>query len=329
MKKVYLLCCFLVTVILANDSAGLLQLSQKNHLEPIPKSKLELLKLIENPKSVLTQEKIELGKMLFFDPRLSKSNLISCNTCHNLGMGGVDGISHAIGHKWAVNPLLLNSPTVYNAVFAFSQLWNGKSSDLADQARGPVHADFEMASSAQEIEEKLKKIQGYKKYFQQAYGSDVKINFDLVVDAIAAFEATLVTPSRFDEFLLGNINALNENEKEGLRIFIEKRCAACHKGVGLGGAMKVFRHDRYTYSDLGDFRGNDNKLVKVPTLRNITQTAPYFHNGAVWNLKDAIYEMAKVQLNIKISSHEADRLVDFLKTLDGKKPQIQYPMLPY
>lgn len=329
MKKLLIILITLITSVFSNEEISLQQLAKKNHLEPIPKSRIELLKLIDNEKSPITDKKIELGKTLFFDPRLSKSNLISCNTCHNLGLAGVDGLSKAIGDNWKSNPLHLNSPTVYNSVFSFYQLWNGSVEDLKTQISGPIHADFEMASSKEEIEEKLKKITGYKVLFENAYGENSAITFEKVSDAIAAFESTLVTPSRFDDFLHGNENALNENEKKGLKIFIDKRCAQCHKGVGLGGTKVVFRHDRYTYSDVGDFRGNENKLVKVPTLRNISQTAPYFHNGVIWNLKEAIIEMGKVQLNMKLDKEDIDRLYDFLNSLDGEKPKIIYPSLPY
>lgn len=328
-RNLSVLFIFLTVILAANDETSLLELAKKNHLQAIPKSKLELLQIIEDPTNSLTQEKIELGKILFFDPRLSKSNLISCNTCHNLGMGGVDGVSKAIGHEWQPNPLHLNSPTVYNAVFFSHQLWDGRVDDLKGQISGPIHANFEMASSAQEIEEKLQNIKGYKKLFQNAFGINAEISFDEVVKAIAAFESTLVTRSRFDDFMLGDENALTQNEKEGLKIFINKRCAKCHKGYALGGWKVFFRHDRYKYTNIGSFQGNQNKLIKVPTLRNITQTAPYFHNGMIWSLEETIYEMGKIQLNTKLKQIEVDRLLDFLKSLDGEKPKIIYPNLPF
>lgn len=329
MKKIVLSLFILSNLSLAIDDEELLSLAKKNHLAPIPKSKLELLELIDNPNSPLSDEKIELGKVLFFDPRLSSSGLISCHTCHNLGLGGADGISVATGHKWQENPLHLNSPTVYNSVFSFSQFYDGRSPDLADQAVGPIHADFEMASSAKEIEDKLSSIKGYQKLFDDAYGVGTKMTFDKVTDAIAAFESILITPSRYDDYLLGDIKALSDEEKEGFRLFMDKRCVSCHRGVALGGVLRFFRYDRFSYNDIGGFSGNDNNLVKVPTLRNITQTAPYFHNGTVWDLKETIFEMAKVQLNIKISDDEANKILEFLKSLDGDKPKVTYPMLPF
>lgn len=326
MKKIFVILS-LFSFLFSNDEL-LLELAKKNHLEAIPENKIELLKLT-NQSFIVTNEKIELGKTLFFDPRLSKSNLISCNTCHNLALGGADGVSSAIGHNWSENPMKLNSPTVYNAVFAFYQNYSGNIDNLQTQVSGPIHASFEMASSKDEIEKKLRKINGYKTLFEKAYGKSAKIDFEELTEAIAAFESTLITPSRFDRFLLGESDALNSNEKKGLEIFINKRCAQCHKGVALGGSKVVFRHDRYTYSNIGGFKGNENQLVKVPTLRNISQTAPYFHNGAILDLKDAIIEMGKIQLNLKLSKEDVDYLYDFLKSLDGEKPKIIYPMLPY
>lgn len=326
MKIIWLILTLLL--FLDANSIKIRELALKCELAPIPINKSQLLKLVDDPKNIMTKSKIELGKNLFFDPRISKSNLISCNTCHNLGLGGVDGLSQATGHLWQKNPSHLNSPTVYNAVFAFSQFWDGRSLDLADQAKGPIQAHFEMASTPQEVEKKLNKIKGYKKLFIDAYGKNTKITFDKVADSIAMFEKTLITPSRFDSFLLGDDNALNDSEKIGLETFIEKRCVSCHKGVGLGGVMRYFVKHKFTYSHIGDFSGNENKLVKVPTLRNITQTAPYFHNGMIWNLKDAILEMARVQLMLQISDDEASSIELFLRSLDGEKPNIIYPILP-
>ena len=205
-KKIVAIIIVTITMAHAYSEISLLELAKKNHLSPIPKEPLELLQLIENPENRLTDDKIELGKILFFDPRLSKSNLISCNTCHNLALGGVDGLSTAIGHKWQVNPLHLNSPTVYNAVFYSFQTYSGAIDDLKTQAIGPLHANFEMASSAIEIEEKLQKIKGYKILFQKAFGNDAKLSFDEVVKAIESFESTLITPSRFDDFMSGMPN---------------------------------------------------------------------------------------------------------------------------
>lgn len=327
MKKILLLISVIINWLDAD--VILHQKALKAKLEPIPSSTHKLLKLIDDPTNPITDNKIKLGKKLFFDPRLSRSNLISCNTCHNLALGGVDGISAAIGDSWHANPMHLHSPTVYNAVFLTFQFWDGRSPDLADQAKGPMTAPFEMASNPKEIETKIKNIKGYQELFDKAYGDNTQITFELIADAIAIFEKTLVTPSRFDRFLEGDLEALTTKEKKGLNTFLDKKCSNCHQGVAMGGMMKYFVMKNFTYKDIGTFSGNDNFLVKVPTLRNISLTAPYFHNGSVWTLQEAVNEMARVQLKLKITDEEAQSIVDFLKSLDGDMPNIIYPNLPY
>ncbi len=282
-----------------------------------------------DPKGLLNEEKVSLGKKLFFDPRLSKSGIISCNTCHHLGLGGVDGIPASVGHKWTKSPHHLNSPTVYNAVFFDAQFWDGRSPNLEDQAQGPILAAPEMASSEALVEEKINSIPAYKESFQKAYGKNIKINFETIASTIAMFERTLVTPSRFDSFLHGNIDALSNSEKEGLNVFIDKGCTACHTGIALGGSMQAFPVvGKYKYSAIGDFKGNKDGLIKTPTLRNIIETAPYFHNGAIWSLKEAIQEMGRTQLGINISDDESRKILTFLNALTGTKPEITYPQLP-
>lgn len=297
-------------------------------LKAIPESKTELFKLIDNKKNPITDKKVELGKKLFFDPRLSKSGLISCNTCHNLAEGGDDGISIAIGHNWTANPHDLNSPTVYNAVFFDSQFWDGRDADLEKQAQGPIQAGPEMAATKEHVEKTVTSMPEYVSAFKHAYSKNVKIDFEKITDTIATFERTLVTPSRFDDYLNGCDSAMSKEEKKGMQTFIDKGCATCHNGVGLGGSMQAFEITAKYKNASGDFKGDANGLVKVPTLRNITQTAPYFHNGGIWNLKDAVIEMGRTQLGMKISDKEASEIVTFLKALDGRKPEVIYPVLP-
>jgi cytochrome c peroxidase len=288
-----------------------------------------LLKLIDNPNNPITKEKTQLGKKLFFDPRLSKSGLISCNTCHNLSEGGDDGVGAAIGHKWTANPHHLNSPTVYNAVFTDSQFWDGRDPDLEKQAQGPIQAGPEMAATKEHVVKTVTSMPEYVKAFKKAYGKDVKITFEKVTDTIATFERTLVTPSRYDDFLNGCPSALTKAEQKGMKTFINKGCATCHNGVALGGSMQAFAITApYKYAKVGDFKGDKNSMVKVPTLRNITQTAPYYHNGAIWDLKEAIVEMGRIQLGVKISDKEASEIETFLKALDGRKGHVMMPMLP-
>lgn len=309
--------------------ATLLEDAKNAGMKPIPKDKKELSKLIDDPKNPMTAAKVELGKKLYFDPRLSKSSLISCNTCHNLGMGGADGVSAAIGHKWTANPHHLNSPTVYNSVLNAVQFWDGRSPHLEDQAQGPIQAGPEMAAPKELVVERVTSIPSYVEEFKKAYGKDVKIDFEKIATTIGVFERTLVTPSRFDDFMNGKDGALTKAEKDGLKTFIDKGCATCHDGIGIGGTMQPFQiANKYKFANAGDFKGDANGMVKAPTLRNIEETAPYFHNGQIWSLQDAIKEMGSVQLGITINDKDAASIETFLKSLTGTKPAITYPILP-
>ncbi|MCK9162119.1 MAG: cytochrome-c peroxidase [Arcobacteraceae bacterium] len=310
----------------ANDAA-LLQKAKDFGLLPIPNSQLEILKLVDNPKNPITECKVELGKKLYFDPRLSKSGLISCNTCHNLGMGGADGVGAAVGHKWTPNPAHLNSPTVYNSVLNQAQFWDGRDPHLEAQAQGPVQAGPEMAAPKELVEARVNSMPGYVAEFKKVYGNDVKITFELITDTIAVFERTLITPSRFDTFMHGDLNSLTKEEKEGLTLFLDKGCAACHNDIGLGGTMQPFDSSKYDLN-VGGFTGTQDGMIKTPTLRNIQETAPYFHNGNVWTLREAVKLMGAIQLGTKINDKEADKIVTFLNSLTGKKPAITYPQLP-
>ena len=316
----------LVSVVFAKDA--LIDQAKQAGLKPIPQSISELYKLIDNPKNPITKEKIELGKKLYFDPRLSQSGLISCNTCHNLSTGGDDNVPVATGHKWRHNPHHLNSPTVYNAVFNAKQFWDCRSPDLEDQATGPIQAAPEMAMKAEVAVKVVESIPEYKKAFEKAFPGE-KITIKTIGKAIGAFERTLVTPSRFDAYLNGDEKALSAAEKEGLKTFIEVGCASCHNGVGLGGTMAPFPAvGKYKYANIGDFKGDKNGLVKVPTLRNVLETAPYFHNGATYDIKEAIAIMGEAQLGKKLSKKQIDAIATFFKALNGKKPYIRLPMLP-
>lgn len=301
-------------------------------LIPLPSDKDKLNKMIEDasPDSKQfpsTSEAYELGKKLYFDPRLSKSGIISCNTCHNLGFGGVDGVPASTGHKWMPNPHHINAPSVYNSVFNSVQFWDGRAAHLAEQAAGPMTATPEMASSPELVVSRLRSIPAYVDDFKKAFNSDV--TFELVNTAIGIFERSLVTPSRFDKFLEGDDNALTKAEQKGLKIFLEKGCATCHSGINLGGTLQPFEvAAKYKFADIGDFKGDKNGMVKAPTLRNVELTAPYFHNGAIWSLKDAVQTMGSVQLGLDISDDEANDMVVFLKSLTGDMPKIYYPMLP-
>ena len=324
-KKLFLL----VTASCTLMANSLIKEATDAGLKPIPNDKQELMKLIDNPKNPITEAKVELGKKLYFDPRLSKSGLISCNFCHNLSEGGDDGVAAAIGHKWTANPHHLNSPTVYNAVFNDRQFWDGRDPDLEKQAQGPIQAAPEMAATKEHVVTTVTSIPAYVTEFQKAYGKDVKITFEKVTDTIATFERTLVTPSRFDKFLQGDTQALSSKEQAGLKTFIQVGCASCHTGVGIGGGMNAFNvAATYKYNNIGDFKGDKNGMVRVPTLRNISQTAPYFHNGMVKTLNEAIKEMGRVQLGVKLTQKQADEIEAFLRSLEGEKPNITMPLLP-
>lgn len=309
------------------QDAGLKPLTEGKELQQYQNKKAQELQVGYKP--LMTKEQIELGKKLFFDPRLSSSNLISCNTCHNLGLGGADIIPTAVGNKWQKNPSALNSPTVYNSLFNDIQFWDGRSHNLGDQAQGPIQNPVEMAATQDLVLQKILSMPEYVSEFKKAYGNNVKITFKLIADTIAMFEATLITPSRYDDFLRGNIKALSKQEQEGLELFIDKGCNACHNGINLGGSMQPFGVVKpYKFANVGGFKGDSNGMVKVPTLRNIAETMPYFHNGQFWDVKDAIKEMGAIQLGIEISDEEAKKIEIFFDALTGSKPQIIYPILP-
>jgi cytochrome c peroxidase len=330
MKKVLFAMSAASLLVGAASAQDLREMAKKAGLIAIPQDKAELMKLVDNPKNPVTEKKVELGKKLYFDPRLSKSGLISCNTCHNLATGGVDGVGPATGDKWNANPHHLNSPTVYNAVFAQKQFWDGRSPDLEDQAQGPIQATPEMAATPEHVAAVLNSIPEYKKEFEEAFGkAGMKPTLKDAADAIGAYERTLVTPSRYDDYLNGDDKALSAAEKEGMKIFIEKGCASCHNGIALGGSMQPFPvAGKYKYANVGDFKGDKNGMVKTPTLRNILETRPYFHNGAVWGIKEAIQIMGETQLGSEISDDEAAKIATFFDALTGRKPKVDYPMLP-
>lgn len=278
--------------------------------------------------------KVELGKKLFFDPRLSKSGFISCNSCHNLSMGGSDNLKTSIGHNWTEGPI--NSPTVLNSSMNIAQFWDGRAKDLKEQAAGPIANPGEMASTHILAVDVLKSIPGYVEEFKKVFGNS-EINIDKVTDAIAAFEETLVTPnSKFDKWLMGQKNILNKDEIAGYKLFKESGCIGCHNGAALGGnsfqKMGVF--EPYKTTNLAEGRSAvtkdeaDRMNFKVPTLRNVELTYPYFHDGAAKTLKEAVNIMGKIQLGKEFTEKESAQIVAFLKTLTGDQPNFKLPLLP-
>ncbi|MDR2174086.1 MAG: cytochrome-c peroxidase [Burkholderiales bacterium] len=277
---------------------------------------------------------VELGKKLYFDPRLSKSGFISCNSCHNLSMGGTDNIPTSIGERWQQGPI--NSPTVLNSSLNTAQFWDGRAADLKAQAGGPIENPMEMGFSHTLAVSLLQTIPGYVREFRQVFGKD-RIDIEQVTAAIAEFEKTLVTPnSRFDQWLLGKKDALTKAELEGYTLFKESGCVACHYGEALGGDsfQKMGLIEPYKTSNPAEGRSAvtgkdvDRFNFKVPTLRNVELTYPYFHDGAANTLTEAVDIMGRLQLGAKYTPEENAKIVAFLKTLTGDQPMILMPILP-
>ena len=293
----------------------------------------EPIQIIEMPTD-LDFGQVELGKKLFFDPRLSKSGWISCNSCHNLSMGGTDNLVSSIGHDWNQGPI--NSPSVLNSSYNLAQFWDGRAVDLMEQAGGPIENPGEMASNHILAVEILSSIPGYVEEFKDVFG-DEEINIERVTLAIAEFERTLVTPnSRFDQWLLGDEDALTEQEKAGYKLFKLTGCIGCHNGPSVGGTafQKMGSFNPYETDNPANGRQaitgerSDRMRFKVPNLRNVELTYPYFHDGAAKTLTDAVNTMVWVQLNRQFSEEGNAKIVAFLKSLTGDQPSFLLPKLP-
>ena len=404
MKYFYSLACA-ITFLTANDIT-LLELAYKNALKPMPSDLTSLASTLGIKQTELSKEKIALGKKLFFEKELSLGQNISCATCHSFDKGGADARATAIGHKNQENPSHLNTPTVLNTAFSKRLFWDGHAQTLQDQAKGPLQAPFEMAITPQLAQERIAKVPAYRQMFFQAFGT-TEVTFEKIVDAIAAYEKTLITRGRYDDFLLGYFDALSEEEKEGLELFITKGCVGCHNGVGLGGkVMRKFpltyhsvwsmekpalilelqkKYDRFLedkkqrqtlqeylgdknstllkegffaqvepskvesimstvactychehnsdtikqnllastafpFENKGGFLGaqNSTKYFRVPLLRNVVRTKPYFHNGSIERLEEAIKIMGIHQSRVRLDDTEIQKIIAFLKATDGK-----------
>jgi cytochrome c peroxidase len=286
----------------------------------------------------LTPQKVELGAMLYFEPRLSSSALISCNTCHNVGLGGVDYQETSVGHHWQKGPR--NAPTVLNSVFNIAQFWDGRAEDLKQQAKGPVQASVEMNNTPEMATKTLKSMPEYVALFKKAFpGQPDPVTFDNMAEAIEAFEATLLTPdSPFDLYLKGDNTALTASQKEGLKVFMDKGCATCHGGINMGGAayfpfgLVERPKAEIIAGDTGRYKithsTSDEYVFKAPSLRNIELTPPYFHSGKVWDLKEAVKIMGAAQLGIALTAEEVNKIEGFLRTTTGVQPKVVYPILP-
>jgi cytochrome c peroxidase len=289
--------------------------------------------------NVMTRARVDLGAMLFFDPRLSRSNVFSCNSCHNVGMGGVDGLETSIGHGWQKGPR--NSPTVFNSVFNVAQFWDGRAADLEEQAKGPVQASVEMNNTPELVEATLRSMPGYVDAFKAAFpGDEQPVTFGNMARAIETFEAMLITPNApFDQFLLGDDAALDAQQKRGLAAFMETGCVGCHNGVNVGGqdyfpfglvekpggsVLPEGDRGRYTVTETA----TDDYVFRAAPLRNIALTAPYFHSGVVWDLEEAVAIMGVSQLGTELTHEQITDIAAFLQSLTGEKPQVAYPVLP-
>ena len=323
--------------VLASAAAGQTTASELKdaaleYFQPLPST------LMAPADNKITPEKIDLGKALFFDPRMSSSGVFSCNSCHNLATGGDDNMPTSIGHGWQKGPR--NSPTVLNAVFNVAQFWDGRADDLKAQAKGPVQAGVEMANTPDNVVATLNSMPQYVDWFKAAFPDEADpVSFDNFAKAIEAYEVTLTTPSPFDAFLNGNEDALDETQKAGLQLFMDNGCVACHNGVNVGG------HDYYPFGliekpgadilpegDVGRYAvtetADDQYVFRAAPLRNIGLTAPYFHSGMVWGLKEAVQIMSISQLGEEMPEEDLTKVVAFLESLTGEMPAVVYPVLP-
>ena len=323
--------------VVLNDTQ-LRQAAASHNLVPMPKTYEGVLKTTYNPENPPSEVKIALGQQLYFDTRLSRDKTISCASCHILQEGGDDNLPTAIGYHGRANPKHLNSPTVLNAALAKAQFWNGRARDVEEQAGGPVQAPFEMNMTPREVEERLNADPTMRQQFKTVFG-DANVTFENVRKAIGAYERTLLTRGAYDRFLEGDDHAISPAAKRGMTLFVTKGCAGCHTGMSVGGqSIQKFPLRRY-FSDYlglifepnvrlkespfpfvneGGFLGKDDALkFRVPILRNVTKTAPYFHNGAVSKLEEAVRIMSKYQLGHEFTKAQIADVVAFLKTLEG------------
>ncbi|MEA3464771.1 MAG: cytochrome-c peroxidase [Thermodesulfobacteriota bacterium] len=336
MKKIFVLgfaVLLLAGVSLASASDGELRALSKGMFEAVPSVAPTLQ---GNPASAA---RLHLGHMLYFEPRLSASQLISCQTCHNVGLAGGDLQETSTGHGWQKGPR--NAPTTYNAVFNSAQFWDGRAKDLAEQAKGPVQASVEMNNTPEAVVLLLNSIPEYVALFGKAFpGEKNPVTFDNMAKAIEIFEATLITPNDdLDRFMAGDNNALSADQKKGLDLFINNGCADCHAGVNLGGSdyfpfgvVEQPGAEVLPPDDKGRFKVtntvSDAYVFRSPPLRNIALTSPYFHSGKVWTLTQAVAIMGTSQLGMDLNDEEVALIVSLLEGLSGDQPQVMHPLLP-
>jgi cytochrome c peroxidase len=295
-----------------------------------------------------TPDKVELGKMLYFDTRLSSNGTVSCFSCHNVMEGGDDHRTTSIGvHGQAGGR---NAPTVWNAAFHSVQFWDGRAASLEEQAKGPPANPIEMGMSTLDaVSDRIEKIPGYKPYFDKVFGNGDNINIDNIAKAIAAYERTLITPnSSYDLYVQGEKKALTKQQVRGMQTFADVGCTACHSGPNFDGpAMSMGqgfyqKFPLYTDNDYVSKYGlmndtgrmaatgnvEDKNMWRVPTLRNLAYTAPYIHTGSVKSIPEAVRVMSKTQLGKDLTAGQVEDIVAFLDTLNGEFPQQTMPRLP-
>lgn len=298
--------------------------------QPLP----EVFEAASNPR---TPEKVALGRVLYFDPRLSKNHDVACSSCHDLEGFGVDGKSLSEGHRKQLGTR--NAPTVYNAAIHVAQFWDGRSPDVEDQSKQPILNPVEMAMPDEErVVATLRSMPGYVELFEGAFpGQTPALTYDTMALAIGAFERGLVTPDPFDAFLRGETEALSPEQQLGFERYVAVGCASCHNGPALGGGtyeVLGFVEPYPDRSDLGLYEvtmAEDDKMrFKVPGLRNIAKTAPYFHDGAIPELAEAVRLMAEHQLGIELAADDEQAILAFLDALTGELPAdyIVEPPLP-
>lgn len=297
----------------------------RQHFEPLP-----AIPPIPSH-NTMAEERIELGKMLFFEPRISASGVISCATCHNPALGFTDRIPRSVGHEGQVGER--NTPTVLNSGFLEAQFWDGRAADLEEQALGPIEAEVEMAMPMDQVIARLTEFPVYVQLFDEAFpDQDNPVNPQNVALALAAFQRTLNTPnSPFDRFLRGDDNAMNEQEKRGMKAFVDNGCIACHRGPALTNSA-FHRFELPGSTDEGRFlvteQESDRFAFKTPTLRNVALTYPYFNNGSVDNLQEAIQLMGRQMLGRDFDQQTLEDIEAFLHTLTGEMADFTVPTLP-
>jgi len=326
---------FFSTLLFADSGEEALLKQAKTIFGPLP----QVMTFKKNP---ITPQKVQLGKILFYETRISVDGTVSCARCHPIGLYAADGLRKAVGNNCKINPR--NAPTILNAAGQISAHWIGNRADVEDQAKQSVIGPPSFGMPSYEaVENKLKEIRGYTDLFEKAFPGEANpITVDNFAKSVGAFERTLVTPSAFDAFVKGDRTALKALQKRGLKAFMEIGCMTCHSSAYFGGQMYeefgvVEPYWKYTKSDPID-EGRyavtkseaDKYVFKVPVLRNVEKTAPYFHDGSVGKLENAVWIMAKIQLGKDLGKTQVEDVVTFLKSLTGKIPEdaLRVPLLP-